>query len=78
MVPDRQKVRTDGRTDGMDGQTMPKLYPSDFIGGYSDAMHHVAPHLGLPCLPSFSASEIFGNKTPDYIQKGQYITKLLT
>ena len=21
MVPDRQKVRTDGRTDGMDGQT---------------------------------------------------------
>ena len=34
IVPDRQKVRTDvqmdGRTDGMDGRTTPKLYPSDF------------------------------------------------
>ena len=36
MVPDRQKVRTDGRKDGRngrtDGQTPPKLYPSDFVG----------------------------------------------
>ena len=29
MVPDRQKVWTDG----MDGRTTPKLYPSDFVGG---------------------------------------------
>ena len=28
MVPDRQKVRTDG----MDGRTTPKLYLSDFVG----------------------------------------------
>ena len=32
MVQDRQKVwtdgRTGGRTDGMDGRTTPKLYPS--------------------------------------------------
>ena len=28
MVPDRQKVQTDGRN----GQTTPKLYPSDFAG----------------------------------------------
>ena len=35
MVPDRQKVRTDGQngqTDKMDGGTPPKLYPSDFVG----------------------------------------------
>ena len=29
MVPDRQKVQTDG----MDGRTQPNLYPSDFVGG---------------------------------------------
>ena len=33
MVPDRQKVRTDGRNGWMDGRTTPKLYPSDFVGG---------------------------------------------
>ena len=34
MVPDRQKVQTDGRTDRRtDAQKTPKLYPSDFVGG---------------------------------------------
>ena len=37
MVPDRQKVRTDGqngRTEGQtDARTTPKLYPSDFVVG---------------------------------------------
>ena len=33
MVPDGQKVRTDGWTDGMDARTTPKLYPSDFVRG---------------------------------------------
>ena len=31
MIPDGQKVRT---TDAMDGQTQPKLYPADFVGGW--------------------------------------------
>ena len=33
MVPDRQKVWTDGMTELTDGRTSPKLYPSDFLGG---------------------------------------------
>ena len=34
MIPDRQKVWTDGLTDRRtDGRKTPKLYPSDFVGG---------------------------------------------
>ena len=41
MVPDRQKVWTDG----MDGGTQPKLYPSDFVGDNKSTagMQHTPP-----------------------------------
>ena len=32
MVPDRQKVRTDGMDGRTDARTTPKLYPSDSSG----------------------------------------------
>ena len=44
MVPDGQKVGTDGRTEGgTDARTMPKLYPSDFVGGKSEDKKGVSP-----------------------------------
>ena len=38
MVPDRQKVWTYGRTDGMDEQTddAKTIYPSDYVGGITN------------------------------------------
>ena len=33
MVPDGKKVLMDGQTEWTDARTMPKLYPSDFVGG---------------------------------------------
>ena len=47
MIPDGQKVWTEGRNGRTDGRTQPKLYPSDFVGNKKFGSHNMTVSHGI-------------------------------